>query len=63
MSCCAQRKALEDEALLSDHNIKDDAILYMTLQQGARGCPKRCVHVNRVVVIPPRAMPSPAPLW
>lgn len=30
-----QRKLLEDEAILSDHNIKDDAILYLQLQMGA----------------------------
>jgi hypothetical protein len=30
-----QRKLLEDEAILSDHNIKDDAVLYLQLQIGA----------------------------
>lgn len=34
----SQRKPLEDDALLSDHGIKDDAVLYMTLQQGVSVC-------------------------
>jgi hypothetical protein len=33
-----QKRLLEDEALLSDHDIKDDAVLYMTLQIGTTVC-------------------------
>ena len=29
-----QRRVMEDEALLSDHNIKDDGVVYMVLQTG-----------------------------